>query len=125
MAEFDFRDFYIGYETHPRFQVNKIVTDDLIRVIIQKFETIIFTNKGDLLGDPNFGGDLERLLYETKISASAVRSLIIDQINLYISELKNINYSLSVRFEEDPENFQDVMIIEFSLVDFEVFAIIR
>ena len=28
MAEFDFRDHYIGYKGHPRFVVNKIIEDD-------------------------------------------------------------------------------------------------
>ena len=124
MAEFDFRDFYIGYEGHPKFKVNRIITDDIIRVIIQKFEMILFTNKGELLGDPDFGGDLIKYLYETKISADSVRSIIIQQINDYISEIRNINYQLSVRFEQDPENFQDVMIIEFTLSEYEVIAII-
>jgi hypothetical protein len=124
MAEFDFRDFYIGYEGHPKFTVNKIITDDLIRVIIQKYEMLIFTNKGELLGDPNFGADLERLLYETKISAPAVRSIIIDQINEYIPELKDVNYQLDVTFEEDPERYQDVMVVEFKLADYEVYALI-
>ena len=48
MAEFDFRDAYIGYVGHPRFTINKIITDDLIRVIVQKYEMILFTNKGEL-----------------------------------------------------------------------------
>lgn len=124
MAEFDFRDFYIGYEGHPRFTINKIITDDIIRVIIQKFEMIIFTNKGEVLGDPDFGADLIKYLYETKISADSVRSIIIQQINDYISEIRNINYQLAVRFEQDPENFQDVMIVEFTLSEYEVVAII-
>jgi hypothetical protein len=85
---------------------------------------LIFTNKGELLGDPNFGADLERLLYETKISAPAVRSIIIDQINEYIPELKDVNYQLDVTFEEDPERYQDVMVVEFKLADYEVYALI-
>lgn len=124
MAEFDNREFYIGYNGHPRFEVNKIITDDIIRIIVQKYEMIIFTNKGEILGDPNFGADLLRLLYETKISASAVRSIIVQQINEYISEIRNINYQLEVRFEQDPERYQDVMIVEFTIADYEIFALI-
>lgn len=125
MAEFDFRDHYIGYPGHPRFVVNKIITDDIIRAIVQKYEMILFTNKGEVFGDPNFGGDLEKLLYETRISAPAVRNIIIEQINEYIPEIRNINYKLDVKFEEDPERYQDVMVVEFTIADFEVFAIIR
>ena len=124
MAEFDFRELYIGYKGHPRFTINKIIVDDIIRVIVQKYEMILFTNKGELFGDPDFGCDLERLLFETKISAFAVKKIIKQQIAEYITELTNINYSLEVRFEEDPENYQDVMIINFTLADYEVLAII-
>jgi phage baseplate assembly protein W len=124
MAEFDFRDFYIGYEGHPRFTINKIITDDIIRVIVQKYEMILFTNKGELFGDPNFGCDLTKLLYETKISAEAVKSTIIVQINTYISELQGTNYTLEVTFQQDPENYQDVMIVDFTLADYEVKSIV-
>ena len=124
MAEFDFRDFYIGYEGHPRFTINKIITDDIIRVIVQKYEMILFTNKGELFGDPNFGCDLTKLLYETKISAEAVKSTIIVQINTYISELQGTNYTLEVTFQQDPENYQDVMIVDFTLSDYEVKSIV-
>jgi hypothetical protein len=124
MAEFDFRDFYIGYKSHPRFTINKIIVDDIIRVIVQKYEMILFTNKGELLGDPDFGCDLEKLLFETKISAYAVKQIINQQIGSYIPELINTNYTLDVTFEEDPENYQDVMIVKFTITDYEVVAII-
>ena len=124
MTEFDFRDFYIGYEGHPRFTINKIITDDIIRVIVQKYEMILFTNKGELFGDPDFGCDLTKLLFETKISAEAVKSTIIGQINTYISELQGTNYTLNVTFQQDPENFQDVMTINFTIAEYEVNAVI-
>jgi phage baseplate assembly protein W len=124
MAEFDFRDLYIGYPGHPRFKVNRIITDDIIRVIIQKYEMILFTNKGELFGDPDFGADLEKLLHETRISAPGVRNIIIQQINKYIPELIDVNYVLKVSFEQDPERFQDVMVVEFTIADYEVYALI-
>jgi hypothetical protein len=122
--ELDFKDFYIGYENHPRFTVNKIIVDDLVRIIIQKYEMIIFTNKGEVYGDNNFGADLLRLLYETKISSDSVKSIIIEQINNYIPELSGFNYTLEVEFKNDPERHQDVMIIDFKFSGYEVNAVI-
>ena len=104
--EFDFKDHYIGYNGHPKFIVNKIIEDEAIRVVIQKYEMILFTNKGDLLGDPDFGCDLPRLLFQTKLSASSVKRTIKQQIDKYISEISNINYSLDVKFMDDPENYR-------------------
>ena len=124
MAELDFKDHYIGYVGHPRFVVNKIVEDDLIRVIIQKYEMILFTNKGDLLGDPDFGCDLPRLLFQTKVSAQGVKKIILQQIQKYITELSNTNFGLQATFFQDPENYQDVLQIDFQLADYEVYALI-
>jgi hypothetical protein len=121
----DFKDHYIGYLGHPRFIVNKIIEDDIIRVIIQKYEMLLFTNKGELLGDSNFGCDLQRLLFETRIAKSGVRTIIIDQINEYIPEIQNVNYIIDVEFSTDPENFQEVMEINFTIADYEVYSFIR
>lgn len=124
MAEFDFRDHYIGYKGHPRFVVNKIIEDDAIRVIIQKLEMVLFTNKGELLGKPDFGCDLEKILFETRIARTEVLQTIIQQINEYIPELSSINYGLDVQFSEDPENFQEVMEIFFTLADYDIYLVV-
>lgn len=122
MAEINYNDFYILYKGHPYFEPNQIVEDDVVKVIIQKYEMIIFTNKGEVLGEPNLGADLELLLFETKVSADVVEENIIDQINLYIPEIINTNYTLDVEFAQDPENYQDIMFVYFSIADYEVFA---
>jgi len=124
MAEFDFKDHYIGYKGHPRFVINKIVEDDVIRVIIQKYEMLLFTNKGELLGDPDFGCDLPKLLFQTKVSAEGVKKIILQQIRKYIPELSTTNFQLQASFFQDPENYQDVLQIDFQLADYEVYALI-
>jgi hypothetical protein len=125
MKEPDFKDHYIGYLGHPRFIVNKIIEDDVIRVIIQKYEMLLFTNKGELLGDSNFGCDLQKLLFETRIAKGGVRTIIIDQINEYIPELENTNYVIDVEFSTDPENFQEVMEINFTIADYRVYSFVN
>ena len=125
MKEPDFKDHYIGYLGHPKFIVNKIIEDDVIRVIIQKYEMLLFTNKGELLGDSDFGCDLQKLLFETRIAKSGVRIIIIDQINKYIPEIEKTNYFLDVEFSTDPENFQEVMEINFTIADYKVYSFVK
>lgn len=125
MSDLNFKDHYIGFRGHPKFVVNKIIEDDPIRVIIQKYEMLIFTNKGDLLGDPDFGCDLQRLLFETKVSDVRVKSLISQQIDKYIPEISGINYELDVVFYDNPEKYQEIMVVKFKLLDYEVTAVIN
>lgn len=118
----DFKDFYIRYKGHPKYVSGELIEDDVINVIIQKYEMILFTNKGEVLGEPNLGADLILLLNQTKVSSSYVEGIIRDQISRYIPELDTMNYQLEVAFEQDPENYQDIMFIYFKLADYEVFA---
>jgi hypothetical protein len=125
MSNFNFIDFYIGYPGHPRFRSTDIIEDEVIRVIIQKYEMIVFTNKGELLGDPNFGGNLTALLHETRISAEGVEAELRAQISDYIPELDNVEYELLVEFFEDPERYQEYMVINFTVNGYEVDAVVR
>ena len=83
---------------------------------------ILFTNKGDVMADPFFGGDLELLVNQTAVSSSYVETQLNNQIGLYIPELSNMNYTLNVVFTQDNVNFYDIMYIYFQIADYEVYA---
>lgn len=119
---FDYTDFYIVDINDPNYNSETIIEDDIISVILQKYKMILFTNQGELFGDPNFGGNLETLLYETKVSQSYVKDQLYQQIGLYIPELVNMNYTLEVVFTQGSVNFYDIMWVEFKIADYEVYA---
>lgn len=122
MASFDFTDFYILYRGHPRYRKGEIHESELVNIIIQKYEVMLFTNKGEVFGQPNFGADILEFLYETKVSATFVKEKIQEQIQKFIPELLRINYSLNVVFVQDPENYQDIMFINLRFADRDVYA---
>ena len=124
MASFDFKDLYIKYQGHPTYMSDMMEEDEPMAVIAAKIEMILFTNKGDVLGDPNFGADLEMYLHQTKVSADYIQSIISDQIVSYAPELITLDYQLTVSFVEDPNNFWDVMLIDFVISDLEINAFI-
>jgi len=107
----DFKDLYIKYPGHPRFNSNMIVEDDVVEVIVQKLEMALFTNKGDLYGEPDFGSNLEYFLWETKVPVSDIRNLITDQINTYIPELNEIGYDFNVQLYEG--SYRDILYLNF------------
>lgn len=122
MAAFDFTDFYVLYRGHPRYRNGEVIESELVDVIIQKYEVMLFTNRGEVLGAPDFGANLLELLYQTKVSALTVKDRIEEQIQDYIPELFQTNYSLNVVFVQDPENYQDIMFVNLRLADRDVYA---
>lgn len=119
---FNFIDFYICYPGHPMFRELELIEDDVIRVIIQKYEMIIFTNKGEVLAEPNLGANLTELLHETRLSSEAIEGEIMAQIADYIPEVDSVPYQLSVEFFEDPERYQEYMVINFEVADYQIYA---
>jgi hypothetical protein len=85
---------------------------------------IIFTNKGDVFGFPDLGANLEELLFETRLSQDYIEGVIKNQIDEYIPEISDINYTLSVNIYEDPERYQEYMEVVFNLNDYEIYAVI-
>lgn len=104
------------------FRELELIEDDVIRVIIQKYEMIIFTNKGEVLAEPNLGANLTELLHETRLSSEAIEGEIMAQIADYIPEVDSVPYQLSVEFFEDPERYQEYMVINFEVADYQIYA---
>jgi len=107
----DFKDLYIKYPGHPRFHSDRIVEDDIVEVIVQKLEMALFTNKGDLYGEPNLGCNLEYFLWETKVPVADLRNIITDQINYYIPELNDIGYTFNIQLYEG--TYRDILYLNF------------
>lgn len=122
MATFDFTDFYVLYRGHPRYNTKEINESELINVIVQKYEVMLFTNQGELLGNPDFGANLLDLLYQTGVSGEFVRNRINEQIQKYIPELYRISYNLNVVFAQDPEKYQDIMFVNLRFADIDIYA---
>jgi hypothetical protein len=118
----NFTDFYICYPGHPRYNSTELIEDDVIRVIIQKYEMLLLTNKGEVFGFSDLGCNLEELLYETKVSSDFVEGEITQQILEYIKEISGIDFTLEVKFYDDPERYQEWMEISFKLRDYDVYV---
>lgn len=107
----DFKDMYIKYDGHPRFHSDRIIENDIVEVIIQKLEMVLFTNKGSLYGEPNFGSNLEYFLWETKVPVSNIRSMVVDQITTYIPELNELGYEFTIDLYEG--SYRDILYLNF------------
>lgn len=113
MTPVDYKDLYLKYPQHPRYNDERIVEDDIIEVVEQKVEMILFTNKGDLYGEPGLGCDLDYYLWRTRVGVPQIRKKIVDQIDEYVPELNSIGYTLDLRVFEG--TIRDILIIDLKI----------
>jgi hypothetical protein len=92
------REIYIGNQFEPGFLPNKIEESDSVRTLIQKIRMIMFTRKGDVLGDPGFGLSLEDLLFEFGFSANEIKTAFGQQLASYVAEAADFDLQLEINF---------------------------
>jgi hypothetical protein len=120
MAAIDYVDFYILDPNYNKFNDTELIEDELIRIIIQKYQILVYTSNGDVMGDFNLGTNLLELLYETRLSSESVQEIMEFQIKNYIPEILNTPFKINVTFEQDPSNYQDVMFIDFEIDEYKI-----
>lgn len=123
MAALDYRDFYIKYPQNSNYHSDLIITESFTDLIVNKLEMILFTNKGDVISDPDFGCSLEFYLWQTRVSASTVQDIIRQQISTYIPELDTIGYDINVSMIQG--EIRDIMVIDIFLNDQTIQAILK
>lgn len=119
----DLRDFYIRSKVHPNFHSSNIIIEDAVSLIVQKIELCLFTNRGDLISDPNFGCDLPLYLWDTNVSADYIKDVINNQFKIYIPEVFETNFSLQVFITEG--TLKDILVVQVSINEYDINAIIR
>lgn len=80
---------YTNSIKHPQcFNVYSKTTqtaDDYLDSIQQSLRNLLLSSKGELLGDPNYGTDIMKMMYDNNNTQLnyALKKDIVDQINIY------------------------------------------
>jgi phage baseplate assembly protein W len=123
MPQANIKDVNIRGEDHPKYSSNRVEEDRAIEFIVQKLENLLFTNTGDVLGDPNFGANLEFYLWTTNVPISKIETQIKKQIDEYIPELNTIEYSMDIEIYEGTA--RDILQLNFRIKDTTINFFIR
>ncbi len=119
----DYRDFYIKYPEYTTYNEHRINTETKTELIVNKLEMILSTNKGEFIGDLNFGANLSYYLWETYVSANKIKTVIEGQIKRYIPELLNTPYTLNVNILEG--DIRDILVIDITIDDQKIQAVLK
>jgi|TARA_B110000908_G_C10267533_1_gene465919 hypothetical protein len=91
-------EFYIKNMEDPGFDASFMQSDEEIGMLLTQIETCIFTKKGDVLGDPAFGANLEDYVYSFMFNDSMLKNVITEQFNRYIPLARKYNTQVEVEF---------------------------
>jgi hypothetical protein len=116
------KEIYILNQFDVGYEPNKIDESDSVRALIQKIKMIMFTRKGEILGDPMFGISLEDLLFEVGVSSNDLKRAFDQQIGTYIPEAGQFDLRLEVNFV--PGTVRDVAFIDIYVNGTKAFGVV-
>ena len=92
-------DIYNRDPGSTNYDPTRLEVNDELSELILKIENTIFTRKTEVLGDPNFGANLEDLLFSLVMNESYIARQINKQIGTYcISSNSQFNVDTKVQF---------------------------
>tara|TARA_R110002060_G_scaffold57343_1_gene67588 strand:+ start:389 stop:757 length:369 start_codon:yes stop_codon:yes gene_type:complete len=97
----ELRDFYSRDEDAPNYQSKRLEVDDALDDLIIKIDMILFTRKGEVMGTPDFGANLDDLIFGLTFNEEQIREVIGEQVQEYcLSGDDGFNVDTEVTFFE-------------------------
>ena len=81
----DIRDFYMRSESDPRFRPDQIEVYDEIEASINQTKMTLLTRKSEVLGEPQFGLQIEQYLFDFEVEPTRLSEEAQSQVTSYLS----------------------------------------
>lgn len=91
-------DIYFKLPSDSVYDPRGIEEESAVEIFLQQVDMIMTTERGTVLGDPDFGLSLDRYLWSYSGGSGTIKQDINQQINNYVFLEDPINYDISVNF---------------------------
>jgi len=95
------RDFYTRTEADPKFRPDQVEVYDELEACITQVRMTLLTNKGEVLGEPDFGIQVEKYLFDFDLNPFQLSDEANGQVGKYVSESKRRNITLNPYYIDD------------------------
>lgn len=99
------KEIYIRPENDPYYESDIIDYQNETESVISQIRMILGTTNGRVLGDYNFGIDLENMVFNTVKSSEDILSQLNEQIDRYVHHSDNIDISCQINFGDSGEGY--------------------
>ena len=96
-----FREIYIRTEDDPYYDPNIVDYSNEIEEIITQLRVLLSTGRGEVLGNYDFGTNLEYYVFSTIKNGDEICKEIDQQIRLYCYISDNVNVTTDMEFGKD------------------------
>ena len=103
-------EIYCRNSSDPNYNPKTLVTASVLEGLLTKIRMIIFTERGEILGVPGLGLNLEDHLFELNANVGQIQKSFYDQLTAFAPEAGRFNVTIEVNFQ--PGVIRDVCFID-------------
>lgn len=92
------QEIYMRDPTDPYFVSTVLQHSDRIESLISQIKMLLFTKKGEVLGDFDFGINIEDMIFELNIDQSNLEKRINEAVQKYCPAAKFFNTQIKTEF---------------------------
>ena len=105
------RDFYLRQESDPSFRPGQLEIYDELESALQQIKMTLFTRKGEVLGEPDFGVEVEKYLFEFNIDPLSLSREAGEQINKYVGEARKRSITIKPASYSDDKANREIFVL--------------
>lgn len=105
------RDFYTRTMDDPKYLGDRVEVSDDLESTIQQVKMTLFTKKGEVLGEPDFGIDLNKYLFEYDIDPMSLSHEATSQVNKYVAEARKRQITVNPSLYPDDKSNRDILVL--------------
>lgn len=95
------KEIYLRGPEDQKYKANLLETNSKLEAVLNKIRLILFTNRGEVLGEPDLGMNLEDYLFQFGFDEADIKNKFMAQVNQFIPEINEFSIDMTVSFETD------------------------
>jgi hypothetical protein len=107
------REIYNRDPLDPEYNPYQVETTDLVEICVGQLKMVLLTNKGEVLGDPKFGLNLEDLIFNLNLSESSIKKELDLFLKVYVPLFGKLGGTYDLKFYQGTE--RDIATLDFNI----------
>jgi hypothetical protein len=118
------RDFYMRQQGDPKFRPDQVEVYNEVEALINQIKMTLFTNRGEVLGEPRFGIQVEKYLFEFDIDPFGLSAIAESQVNEYVTLSRSYSIKIDPAKIPDRKSNRDVLVLNINIGEDRQFAVL-
>lgn len=107
------REIYNRDPDDPKYNPYQLESLDPVEICVGQLKMVLLTNKGEVLGDPKFGLNLEDLIFNLGLSESSIKKELDIFLKTYVPLFGKLGGTYTLQFYKGTE--RDIATLDFSI----------